>query len=167
MEEIKTEEEVKRVCSGFGEANASNYGPNPSDPTNVYGPGAGAATATARIAAVAAGAAGAAAGGLQAGVTGTGIGGGMGSGQEHAAQIAAQISAQVGMVRIASGFVSVLGVYDGVPPAVHFWPSASRIIMLYAAVIHRSVREARVKALANLCILHAVLVVAESPILKP
>ncbi|CAM9483421.1 unnamed protein product, partial [Laminaria digitata] len=53
LEEIKTEEEVKRVCSGFGEANASDYGPAPADSGNVYGPGAG-------LAAVAAGAVGAA-----------------------------------------------------------------------------------------------------------
>lgn len=72
MEEIKTEEEVKRVCSGFGDNNNIDYGPNPADASNVYGPGAGAAAAAV-----------------------AGAGGRAMGGQEQAAQIAAQISAQV------------------------------------------------------------------------
>lgn len=95
-EEIKTEEEVKRVCSGFGDANASDYGPTPTDSSNVYGPGAGnAAAATAAIASVAAGVAGAS--GPSAGSTRPSWAsqGAAGGAQEQAAQVAAQISAQV------------------------------------------------------------------------
>ena len=88
---------MKRVCSGFGDANASNYGPTPTDSTNVYGPGAG-------IAAAAAGAVGAA--GAPGPVTPSWAGGGpvaksiatgeqRGGSRGDAAQIVAQISAQV------------------------------------------------------------------------
>lgn len=107
LEEIKTEAEVKRVCSGFGEANASDYGPNPTDSSNVYGPGAGnAAAATAAIASAAAGATGAsgAAGATrpswasQTSGIGGNTGGALKGGQENAAKIAAQISAQVCLV---------------------------------------------------------------------
>lgn len=95
LEEIKTEEEVKRVCSGFGEANASDYGPAPADSGNVYGPGAGLAA----VAAGAVGASGAPGAGTpswaSAGVPAKGgAGEGMGTGVD-AAKIVAQISAQV------------------------------------------------------------------------
>lgn len=79
LEEIKTEEEVRRVCSGFGDANASDYGPTPSDAGNVYGPGAG-------LAAAAAARAGSAGASLPS----------QGASGNTAAQIAAQITAQVG-----------------------------------------------------------------------
>ncbi|CAM9858906.1 unnamed protein product [Scytosiphon promiscuus] len=118
LEEIKTEEEVKRVCSGFGEANASDYGPTPQDSSNVYGPGAGLAAAAANGAAGGAGGGGAAAaipggGGLSwaaakpaamaTGAEGGGGGAARGTAGANAAEIVAQISAQVAM-RSASTF---------------------------------------------------------------
>lgn len=116
LEEIKTEEEVKRVCSGFGDSNASDYGPTPTDSGNVYGPGAGLAaknattTVAASAAASAVGASGppgvgtpswaatAAAGGAAVGVNGSAAATAFGAGGEpggNAAKIVAQISAQV------------------------------------------------------------------------
>lgn len=106
LDEIKTEEEVKRVCSGFGEANASDYGPTPQDAGNVYGPGAGLAAAAAGGGA---GGGGGAAGGATPSWAATSVakpaataaafgkgggGGGKGPGGK-AEQIVAQISAQV------------------------------------------------------------------------
>lgn len=100
MEEIKTEEEVKRVCSGFGEANASDYGPTPQDSSNVYGPGAGLAAAAKAGTAGAPGAGasswGAAVAKPAAKASGDGGGGGgAGAPGDKAAEIVAQISAQV------------------------------------------------------------------------
>ena len=109
LEEIKTEEEVKRVCSGFGEANASDYGPTPQDSSNVYGPGAGLAAAAAAGPGGGGGVAGASsswatksvaipvakAAALGAGDGSGGGGGGGGPPGGNAAQIVAQISAQV------------------------------------------------------------------------
>lgn len=86
---------MKRVCSGFGEANASDYGPAPADSSNVYGPGAGLAA----VAAGAVGAAGAPGAGTPSWATAgvpakpTGFEGGVAG--ADAAKIVAQISAQV------------------------------------------------------------------------
>lgn len=104
LEEIKTEEEVKRVCSGFGEANASDYGPTPQDSSNVYGPGAGLAAAAANGAGGAATAGAGMSGGSApswatakavAKAPGAEGGGGRGAAGANAAEIVAQISAQV------------------------------------------------------------------------
>lgn len=122
LEEIKTEEEVKRVCSGFGEANASDYGPTPQDSSNVYGPGAGLAAAAAggggggaaaasswATKSVAIPVAKAAALGTGDGGSGSGGGGGGGAPGGNAAQIVAQISAQVCVVRCGKLFLAEWG----------------------------------------------------------
>lgn len=104
MEEIKTEDEVKKVCSGFGDANASVYGPSPSDSSNVYGPGAGlAAAASAAAGAVAA--AGAPGAGPPSWAGGGPVSKSLGVGEQragmraNAAEIVAQISAQVSRLK--------------------------------------------------------------------
>lgn len=90
------------MCSGFGEANASDYGPAPADSGNVYGPGAGLAA----VAAGAVGVSGAPGAGTpswaSAGVPAKAAAGeGMATGVD-AAKIVAQISAQV-ILRWAMG----------------------------------------------------------------
>lgn len=93
LEEIKTEEEVKRVCSGFGEANASGYGPTPTDSGNVYGPGAGLAAAAAAGGGSAGGSSWAGSNAPARPAAAEGAGAATGG---NATQIAANISAQVG-----------------------------------------------------------------------
>ncbi|CAM9537239.1 unnamed protein product [Choristocarpus tenellus] len=110
LEELKTEEEVKRVCSGFGEE-ATPYGPGPQSGVGSEA-GAGADTGSGvgnegGLAAMAAAAAAAMGGQALTVSSSSGVTSGEGE-QDRTSQIAAQISAQVHHTSFVSIFLKRL-----------------------------------------------------------